>query len=116
MLKWRIYYDDETTFDNTQGAPKAAPSFGVIAIPQPDPEVGRVVMHKWDWYYWRLDWKQWWGSDLQGLLDNLLHNMPITAIKQGRNVHNTVFRDIWARVIADPDFPIKSGQRIGEQP
>lgn len=115
-VAWRIYYADGSTFDSTMGSPVQAPSFGVIAIPFPDEMVGRVVMHGWDWYYWRLDHWQWWGSDIHGLLDNLLHNAPITAVKQGRNIHNKEFAEIFGRASKDPDFPIKSAERKGEHP
>ena len=116
MANWRIYYSDGSTFDDSQGTPEDAPSFGVIAIPFPGPEVGRVIMNGWDWYYWRADHEQWWGSDIHGLLDSLLHNLPITAIKQGRNISNLEFAAVLERAISDPDFPRKSAKRRRESP
>ncbi len=113
---WKIFYSDSSTFDSLQGEPRDAPSYGFVCAVYADEVVGRVIMHGWDWYYWRTDHEQWWGSDIHGLLDNLLHNQPITAIKQGRNIHNTEYKKIWALMINDPDFPVKSGQKRGENP
>jgi hypothetical protein len=115
-LKWRIYYDDYTTFSSDDGTPLEAPPFGVIAIPFPNTDTGRGIVHYHDWYFWHLRDLRWWGSDIHGLLDLLLHNAPITAIKQGRSVSNTVFARIYARALADPDFPRKSATRAGEKP
>lgn len=116
MREWRIYYDDGSTFDDSQGTPEAAPAFGVLFIVFPDREVGRVVMRGWDWYYFDAETRQWWGSDIHGLLDGLLHDLPRKAYKQGRNVDNKRFRDIMKRAMNDADFPVKSAKRHGEHP
>ena len=115
-VKWRIYYANSHTADSADFDPQQAESFGVVAVVFPDEEVGRVVMHGWDWYYYRTDHGQWWGSDIHGLLDGLLHNLPITAVKQGRNVDNKTFRKIMHLAANDPDFPKKSGRRPLETP
>jgi len=115
MLQWRIYYDDGLTFDNTHGTPEQAPSFGVVFIPQPDDQVGRMIMQGWDWYYFNEN-GQWWGCDIYGLLDRLLHNLPTRALKQGRTMDNVAYQELMRRVRSDPDFPTKSGIRKGEHP
>ncbi len=73
-------------------------------------------MHGWDWYYWDVISKQWWGSDIHGLLDRLLHNLPTKAVKQGRNVSNAVYREVMGRADKDLNFPLKSGKITGESP
>lgn len=115
-MKWRIYYADGSTFDNTDGEAEEAPAFGVICIVFPDTVVGRVVMWGWDWYYYETECGQWWGSDIHGLLDGLLHGLPRTAYKQGRNIHNAAFKAILNRAVHDPDFPRKSARKQGEHP
>lgn len=115
-VTWRIYYSDETTFSSDQGTPQGAPAFGVICIIYPDSLVGRAIMHGWDWYYWVEDDKQWWGSDIYGVLDRLLHNLPLHALKQGRNVSNESYRRIMTAADKDPDFPPKSGKLAKERP
>lgn len=115
-VNWRLYYRDGSTFDSTQGEPKDAPAFGVICIPQPDPIVGRMIMHGWDWYYYVPESGQWWGSDLQGVLDRMLHRLPVVALAQGATVSNTDFREIFERADKDKDFPLKSAKHRYESP
>ena len=114
-IRWRIYYDDGSTFDS-QGGCEDAPPFGVICIIYPDDLVGRKIMHGWDWYYWVPEAGQWWGSDIYGVLDRLLHNLPLRALKQGRNASNERYRQIMAAADKDPDFPPRSGKLAGERP
>ena len=116
MINWRIYYEDGTTFTNLDGGPEDAPAFGMLMVVQHDDDVGRLVMHAWDWFYWRADHQQWWGADIYGLLDQLLHNKPISALKQGRNTHTATYKAILQKAIEDPDFMPKSGNIQGERP
>lgn len=111
-MDWRIYYDDGTTFSSYQGTPEAAPSLGIIAIVQPDPEVGRHIVCKFDFYYYRQF--QWWGADLIGMVDQFLH-CGARALKAGRTVSNQQFRDIYESAKDDPDFPNKSAWRADER-
>ena len=114
-MRWRIYYGDGSTFDDTAGEPNDAPAHGVVAVVYPDLEVGRFVLHQWDWYYCKNG--EWWGSDTFGLLDQMMHFAPqITAIKQGRTFTNPEYRTVLGRAIGDPDFPPKSARTRGETP
>lgn len=111
--EWRIYYGCGGTFDSTEGPPPAAPPHDVQAVVQPDPRVGRIVLQRWDWYYYRSDVGQWWGSDIHGLLDQFMHHASaITAVTQGR--HAADWETIRQRAIADPDFPVKEASLAGE--
>ena len=107
---WRVYYSDKTTFDSTQGKPNDAPGYGVVCIVQPDKIVGRMIMHGWDYYYYVESENQWWGSDLQGVLDRFCHRLEMSALCQGRNVANTEFRAIMEAADKDKDFPPKSAK------
>ena len=115
-IAWRIYYDDGSTFDSSMGEPEDVLAFGVICIVYPNDLVGRQIMWGWDWYYWVPGENNWWGSDIHGLLDRLLHRLPSECICQGRNVSNEVFRSIMDAADKDPDFPPKSGKIRGEHP
>lgn len=114
-MAWRIYYDDGSTFDAAMGTPEAAPGLGVQVIVQPDERVGRVLLTRFDWYYWRRDLGVWWASDLFGLLDQLTNDRAgnVAAVKAGRNA--APYDEILARAIADPDFPPKSARLPGER-
>ena len=95
---WRIYYGDGSTFE---GRPEDAPAYDVQAIVQPDRRkgpgnVGSVVLHAWDWYYWREDLGEWWGSDLHGLLDQLLSRQPVRHVCQGRHCPSDRYVEIVA--------------------
>ena len=107
-IKWRIYYGDGTTFDENQGTPEQAPPLNVQVIVVDDADVGRQLLHLWDWFYW--DGEQWCGADIHGLLDQILHNQ-VTAVKQGRTLPQREFDDIKNRAIADTDFLPKSTSR-----
>ena len=112
-LAWRIYYSDGSTFSSEDGDPADAPGWGVIAIPQIDPEVGRSVMCKWDHYCWHGD--SWWGHDLVGMLDCLA--LPgASIIKHGRTLSRGAYQAIRARAQEDPDFPAKAANRPLERP
>lgn len=137
-LSWRIYYDDGSTFDNAQSSPRDAPAYGVICIVFANELIGRKIAHLKDFYYWVPDERQWWGSDIFGLLDQMslrdlvsrvgdqwsyLHyDLPMERdqlvyrliddgyIKLGRSVSSVTFREIMEIADKDPDFPPMSGK------
>ena len=115
-ITWRIYYSDRLTHDSSMGEPILAPAYGVICIVQLDPVVNRMIMHGWDWYYYEPTSGQWWGSDMDGVKDRLLHRLPVIALCQGRNVSNDDFRIIMGLADQDPDFPVKAGNHRYESP
>lgn len=115
MLSWRIYYDDGSTFDSAQGEPHEAPGLGVQAVVQVDERVGRVILTRFDWYYYRADLREWWASDLFGLLDQLTSDTRgvVLAVRAGRNA--AAYDAILARAHGDPDFPPKSARLVSER-
>jgi len=116
MFDWRIYYDDGSTFDSSMGTPEDAPSHGILVIVFPDEDHGRLVMQGWDWYFYHGKEKNWWGADVHGLLDQLLHNLTVRALKQGRNSPSNVWRETLVRATNDPDFPPRSAIHRRERP
>lgn len=101
---WRIYYDDDSTFDWKDGEPHEAPALGFICCVAYDRDGNRYVMNGWDHYCYDLESGQWWGMDLCGLFDRLIRN-KVYAYKQGRTVTSVKFREIMDRACFDPEFP-----------
>ena len=69
-MKWKIYYEDGTTFSDQDGKPKDAPGWGVQTIVQPHIESGRYLLPPYDYYLYRDS--RWIGVDVAGLTDHLL--------------------------------------------
>lgn len=114
MVNWRIYYDDESTFDSNDGNPADAPGYGIIVIVVYDHDNGRLVLNGWDWYYH--DGQSWWGADLLGLVDRLCHRLPTIAPSQGRMCSTELFRQTLIKAMNDPDFPPHNGRVKRERP
>lgn len=114
MLKWRIYYDDGSTFSNADGGPECSPVFGVICIVQPDAVVNRTILSRWDFYYW--DGDGWSGCDIYGVIDRASNDLPMRSLRQGRTISSADYTRILDMADKDPDFPLKGGQRAGEKP
>ena len=109
--RFRIYYDDGSAY---VGEPADAPGLGVVVIVQPDEDVGRMVMSRWD-YFCLHDDGQWWVHDLTGLMDCLA--LPgFNRVLIGRTVSQDDWQAINAAALADPDFQPKSAERVLERP
>lgn len=104
MASWRIYYDDGSAFDSTQGEPHEAPPEGFICAIGYDERGQRYIMHGWDFYQWDQEGAQWWGMDVFGLHDRLRRNL-VYAYKEGRTVTRAKWEEILSRAAVDPDFP-----------
>jgi hypothetical protein len=114
-MRWRIYYDDETTFDDSQGRPCDATGLGVVCIVIDDPQVGRGILTGYD-YYAHID-GEWLGVDVFGLIDQVLNRFDtLGGAVAGRTVKNDRFATILRQAQDDPDFAAKSGRRLNEQP
>lgn len=104
MPDWRIYYDDGSTFDSSQGEPHEAPSTGFICAVGYDESGARYIMHGWDHYCWSIESSQWWGMDHMGVFDRLRRNL-VYAYKEGRTVTKADFQAAMQRAHTDTDFP-----------
>lgn len=113
--EWRIYYGDGSTFDSLQGSPESAPPYGVQVIASVHPDYGRVLLRRWDWYY--IHDGEWFGSDVHGLLSQLMHDQYklISAVKQGQVLSTPRYTAIVERARSDPDFPPMSAERIADE-
>ena len=104
-MTWRIYYDNGSTFDSTQGEPHEAPAHGFITAVGYDEDGSRYMMNGWDHYRWDKATSQWWGMDLLGVFDRLRFNREIYAYKEGRTVSVALWQEIMNRAHRDEDFP-----------
>lgn len=120
-ILWRLYYADESTFDSSMGAPIEVPPFGLICALYPDKNdsahnVGRIIMHGWNHYYWNRDYREWWGCDYDGMIYRLANRLPFEAYVQGATVATVKYQAIMDRAHKDPDFPRKSARNKIERP
>lgn len=118
MVRWRIYYGDGTTFDNTMGDPVDAPAYNVQCIVSIEPgmdneqlikDSGKLLLHNWQYYLYRSD-LGWFGcfTDFD-LLDHFIAYAPvITAVKKARTVPHKDYVSVMSRAMGDVDFPDKS--------
>ena len=124
MIKWRIYYGDGSSYDESSGKPKFAPKVNVQCISvnehgtktyQAAEDVGHVVLHDWDYYIYQED-TGWFGvKNVTDLVDHVLHSShKIQAVLKARSIPTGQFREIYKRAWEDPDFPEKNATRSDE--
>jgi hypothetical protein len=117
VVRFRIYYDDGTTYD---GDPWMAPCDGVQIIVQKDDAagdpyaVGRELLYDTDFYCWRVEQQQWFKCDLYGMFDYLRAPGP-KKVLAGRTALRSAYKAAIVRAIQDPDFPLKSAKQAGEE-
>ncbi|NIQ01597.1 MAG: hypothetical protein GWM98_15430 [Nitrospinaceae bacterium] len=110
-MDWRIYYGDGGTFSSDDGPPWEAPPHNVMAVAQKDARLGRAVYNQWDWYFYSDEIGGWYGADLFGIIDQVMHNCNrIRAVIQGRVTTSERFTKILDQARNDPDLPRKSAK------
>lgn len=113
---WRIYYEDGSTFDSTQGRPEESPASGVVAIRQRlhcssghhTDEIlksGEPRILSNDLYWWRPDVEEWIEGDILGFLDQAKHCGAV-HLKEGRTLPHDAFEKMWMGIANDPDFAL----------
>jgi hypothetical protein len=103
-MDWKIFYEDGSTFSSEDGSPTDAPALGIQVIVQNDPDSGRYNQSGSDYYVYRDG--RWWGVDIFGLFDFLIHHSPV---KFGRTTDNETYLSLFHRAEDDPDFLPRSG-------
>jgi hypothetical protein len=94
-MKWRIYYDDGTTFE---GDPFLTPARGVMCIL--DSHGQWHIDENKDYYVWKFREDGWSGVDLFGLVDYLLE-AGARKVVFGRLVENSIFNKIKQQALKD---------------
>lgn len=108
-MKWRIYYDDGSWFDNEHGSFKSAPVDGVQGIVVADDEVGRHLLKDKEYYFILPDGTIGATNDLGPFLRTL------GIIKFGRWTGDKPYKGTLKRMMDDPDFPKKTAKYKSEQ-
>jgi len=103
---WKIYYGNNSTFDNFNGPPEAAPSTGVIAIACYDCDSRRRILSQKDFYWWVDGWvPSWVAGDQYGMLQYMMQP-GLKIIKFGTSVDDRVWREI---IASANDLPLELG-------
>jgi hypothetical protein len=105
VLKWRVFYEDGSTFDSSQGSPDDAPPEGFVCSLGYDKSGQRYIMHGFDFYMWDVEGDQWWGSCIHGLMDRL-RRRKVYGFIEGRTVTREKWNEIITKADGDPDFPV----------
>lgn len=103
-LKWRIYYDNGSTFSNTDGDFKDAPSDGVLGVVEKDEDVGRCVYWSKEFYFILPDGTLGFSDDLGPFLRGL------GIIKFGRWTGKKPWAEAIKKMAEDQDFPAKNSK------
>lgn len=111
IVKWRIYYDDKSTFSSVEGTAAEAPSAGVIAIVQKEKDSGWVVTAFKDYYWYEND--EWWGGDAPGFWQHMFKG-GAKIVKFGVTTTAANFNETMVRAAADQEFAIKTGKGLLE--
>ncbi len=112
-MKWRVYYTGGATFSDKDGSPFEAPALGVQTIVQADPEVGRYIVARRDYYWWDVERDRWFGGDYAGFFQYMVTPGPRRALF-GHYVTNAEYEACAKAAHLDPDFPPKSARHPDE--
>lgn len=105
MFKWRLYYQDGSTFSDTDGLAHESPGVGLVCIAQPCAQgEWYTVLTNGDHYLYRGERGYWTGHDLAGTLAELEADAQnISCVRPGKYVTKPIFHDCWARARADAE-------------
>lgn len=114
-MRWRVYYDDGSTYSDEDGPVALTPALGVQVIVKRDTadpidNVGRRVLDRADFYWWSDQQDEWYGGDSFGLWD-YLQRPGWKKVLFGRSIPTERFTEIRKRALDDPEFPPYSGRR-----
>ena len=91
---WRIYYENGSTFSDTDGEPWESPAWGVVALAQPDADP--PIMVNADWMMWRTDRECWEQCGSDGFDDHAVHHGHVVRCwRKTRWIPTPDFREIW---------------------
>ena len=110
VLRWRIYYGDESTIDSSQCDVYDLPVLNVqvAACHTDDPEhsTGLMPIHRKDYYWWEPSEEStggWGGGDLFGLFDYLMRPGP-RKVLFGRTIETETYKRIIKRACEDREL------------
>ena len=95
-MAWRVYFDDGTAFDSTQGTVLDIPNKGIVAVASTTPSPNGTVYKDFDWYLYTpsLGFR---AVTLQQLLYQIVNNPDSQAVvRQGALVDDATYNSIVA--------------------
>lgn len=104
-MDWKIYYGDGSTFSSDQGSPQDAPPWNIEIILEATHKEGVLRLSGKDYYWFDSTLGQWSAGDFMGMMDYILRH---STVKVARSMCTRDFELLFARAVADPDFPTKS--------
>lgn len=104
MVRWRIYYADGATFDDTMGPAWESPKWGAVGVQQRDPFVNAERLEG-EYFVYREDTERWSFHGPVGLADQLAHfARDISCVRAGRYVTSLEVNEYRTKMQTDPDF------------
>ena len=102
MFRWRLYYEDGSTFSDTDGEPWESPAWGCVALAQSALDGSDKIMVNADYCFWRVDLQRWTQCGTDGLDDHICHEAHlIGCVRKTRWVPTLDFREVWKRARRD---------------
>lgn len=100
MTRWRLYYDNGSTFDASDGEPWQSPPWGVVLCIQPHLTGNERLMQNGDVLMYRTDLDKWTQCGHDGLVDHAVHfGHVISCFRVTRWTHGTVHDGHFARTL-----------------
>ncbi len=104
-MKWRIYYDDGTTRDSSEGVPEGEACYGVIGVLQRRGDGKIKFTHGRDYYILINEGdSSWVPADWVGVMDYLVHRRGrLHGFLVGRAVPDKIFIKIHGQAREDAE-------------
>jgi hypothetical protein len=94
VYRWKLWYEDGSTFSSDQGEPNDSPVSGLLAVGQPGVDYKDVVWNE-NFYIYRRDHGYWSGHDVFGLVDQVTHFAPVIGcVRAGRDTANSTMKGV----------------------
>ena len=106
QVDWRIYYEDGSVFDNTQGSWDDAPLDGVQCVAVRHEIYGRQIFSGGDYYSWTPDF-----DHITSTNDLRIALKPLRWIKYGRHIPSEQYQKVLTQASEDTAFPKTSPRR-----
>jgi hypothetical protein len=100
VFRWRLYYADGSTFDDTQGVPRESPVRPrVVCVAQPGATGRNPILVGESWFLYSEAEGEWYAVETEGdCLDEIQEDAhKVSCVRKGRWIRNPEFREIWDR-------------------
>lgn len=95
--RWKVYYDDHSTFTSEDGPPTHAPPDGILWILFDHAEYGPQLIFGADYYMWVGDrWNAMYLNDLERHLRRL-----VPELKYARTTSDEKWKQAWAEALKE---------------